>query len=224
MTAIVASPDWYKGITILLEVFAMLVAWGVVYAGVHAFRVTKERKHLYFAIAFGLIAVSFAGRLFTATTVALEDFNHQIVIPSANAVGIGDNLFSLGHLSYVWLMLAAYAILLGLAMKWQRKREFGVVLALVTVIATTSISVSWPFYMASLALLFCVALQHYFNFKERRAKSAYWIFFAFALLTIEPLLYLLSGFLPGLIAAAYLVRLIAYLTILRTLWKVFSDG
>jgi hypothetical protein len=222
MVAIVAMPEWYKGLTILLEIFTMLVAFGVVYAGVHAFKVTRQRKHLYFAIAFGLLSASFIGRLFVQLTLALEEFNQRIVSPAIATAGLQENFFSLGHVTYIWLVLAAYAILMGLAFKWERKREVGVLLALTTVVAATSTTLSWPFYMASLALLFCIAVQHFLNFKERRANSAYWIFFAFTLLTLEPLLYLLAFFMPELIAAGYVVRLIAYVVILRTLWKVLA--
>ncbi|MEK6822607.1 MAG: hypothetical protein AABY13_02165, partial [Nanoarchaeota archaeon] len=189
----------------------------------HAYRVTNERKHLYFATAFGLISLSFLGRLFAAATIALNAFSEAVVEPASSALGVGWQIFSLGRLAYVWLVLAAYGILLGLALKWQRKRDVLVLLALTTVITATSVIDSWPFYLASLALVFCIALQHYFNYRQRKAATAYNIFVAFGLLTLEPFLFLLASAEPALIAAAYGVRLIAYLIVLKTLWKVLSN-
>lgn len=221
MAALIASPDWFRGVDILLEVFTMLAALAVVYAGAHAYKVTKQRKHLYFAAAFGILALSFAARLFTAATIIFEEFRQGIVTPALAMTGVGWDAFSLGRLGYVWFVLAAYAILLGLSMHWTRKREFLAVIGLTTIIAATSIVASWPFYLASLVLLFSIAMQHGLNYAATRSQASLRIFGAFAFLTLEPLLYILSFVDPAMIAAAYMIRLLAYLFVLVTIWRVF---
>lgn len=222
MEALVVTPQWFRGFDIVLEVITMLIALGVVYAGVKAWRLTQERKHLYFAGAFGLIALSFAGRLFALATIALNSFSEDLVEPALNALGVGWQVFTLGRIVYAWLVLTAYAVILTLALRWHRKRDFGIVLALTTVITATTIYANWPFYLGSLAVVFWIALQYYLNHAERRSATTFAIFCAFALLALEPLMHLLAVFEPALVPVGYGVRLVAYLAILRTLWRVLS--
>jgi hypothetical protein len=220
MDALVAVPQWFHGGDIVFEIVTCLIAFGLVYAGYKAWRLTGERKHGYFAAAFGLISLSFLARLFATATINLEAFSRTLVIPLTQAVGTGWRIFSIGRVGYVWLVLAAYALLLALALKWQRKRDYIILLSLVTIIAAASISVSWPFLVASLVLLFAIALQHYLNYQDKHSKLAFGTFIAFAFWSLEPLLYLLGDFDPSLVVAGYVVRMLAYLMLLRTVWRV----
>ncbi len=219
---LVSSPNWFHGFDVALEAISMLIAAGIFYAGILAWRFTKERKFLYFGGAFGLIAASFAGRLFAAATIALGPEGEGIVAPVLDSIGVGWRAFSLGRLVYIWLMLAAYSGLLGLALHWHRKREYITILGLVTVIAATSVLEAWPFYLASLILTFAIALQNYLNYAKNHVPTQLASAMAFALLSLEPLLYLLA---PGdslLIAAAYVARLVAFIMMFGILRRVLS--
>jgi hypothetical protein len=220
MQALINVPQWFHGGDIVFEIVTCLIALGLVYAGFNAWRLTGERKHGYFAAAFGLISISFLMRLFATATINLEAFSENVVTPAANAIGAGWTIFTMGRVAYVLLVLTAYALLLALALKWQRKREFIILLALVAIIAATSVLLNWPFLVASLVLLFAIALQHYLNYVQKRSRLAFGTFVAFALWSLEPLLYLLSEFDPALVVGAYVVRLFAYLMLLRIAWRL----
>lgn len=220
MVALIAVPQWFHGADIILEIVTLIIALGLVYAGFKGWRLTGERKHGYFAAAFGLISLSFLMRLFATVTINLEAFSETIVEPAADAIGAGWRIFSIGRIAYVLFVLAAYALLLALALKWQRKREFFILLALVAIIASASVLQNWPFLVASLVLLFAISLQHYLNYQQKRSPLAFSAFVAFALWSLEPLLYLLAQFDPALVVAGYVVRMFAYLMLLRVAWRL----
>jgi len=220
MDALIAVPQWFHGIDIIFEIVTLIIALGLVYAGFKGWRLTGERKHGYFATAFGLISLSFLMRLFATATINLNAFSEAIVEPAADAIGAGWTIFTMGRIAYVLLVLASYALLLALALKWQRKREFFILMALVTVIAGTSVTQNWPFLVASLVLLFAIALQHYLNYQQKHSPLAFSAFVAFALWSLEPLLYLIGRFDPVLFVAGYVVRMFAYLMLLRVAWRL----
>jgi hypothetical protein len=218
---LVYSPLWFHGIDIVLEVFSVLAAVLITLVGYRAYKLTKESKYFYFSLAFALITLSFLARAIT-TGVVLDQIANpgMLAAPSFDLV---ESIFSMGRFVYYILVLFAYLILLALSMRITSKRLI-FLLSLFMVMFAVSAFGNTPliFYVVSLLLLGFIAWQYRDNYLAKRKSGALLSLIAFALMTLEFVMFIGSLWAPSLVVAAYFFRLAAYVTLLSMIVRVYT--
>ena len=199
-----------NSIYIALEAFSVIAAILISILGYRAYKLTKEVKYLYFALAFAFITLSFVARAVTMGSVLFEinEIAHGGSSASFNEV---ENIFSAGRFAYFILVLGAYSILFALSQKITNKRLLAI-LGIFMVLFSTSAFAAMPvmFYIVSLVLLAFVAWQYRDNYVSKRKTSTFLTFTAFVLMMLETLMALVSLYYPQLVVGAYICRLLAY--------------
>ncbi len=220
---LVFNPFGLYGIDIILECFGVLAAVLISIIGYKAYKLTKERRFFYFSLAFVFITLSFIARALTAAVV-LGQVGAVAGTPSAALTLSGlESIFDLGRFVYFGLVFAAYLILLALSMRIYDKKLLGLLSIFMALFAFSAFdSLPIMFYLVSFVLLAFIAWNYRANYHEKKTKAAFLASFAFCILTLEPVFFIAGLVMKELSIGAYVVRLIAYVTLLLMLVKVYS--
>jgi len=231
MPTLVFSPEWCHGFDTLLESFSGIVALLIALAGYRAYKLAKDKKYFYFSAAFVFITLSFIARAFTTLYFVFRGLSDAPGAGIAQSLGhpiLGDfNIFVVGRFIYVLLTLFAYLILLLLSMRPADRKTDRRIIALLSVFvvlfAALSYANSLAFYLVALAFLIFITANFLNNCRSKRTTPSKLIFFAFAAMTFECLLWLFANYNPAslLVVVAYLARAVGYLLLLFTMLRVY---
>ncbi|MBI4150655.1 hypothetical protein HY492_00865 [Candidatus Woesearchaeota archaeon] len=219
---LVFNPFGLYGIDIILEGFGVLAAVLISIIGYKAYRLTKQKRFFYFSLAFMLITLSFIARAITAAVV-LGQVGAVSGASATATFSFLEQVFDWGRFVYFGFVLAAYLILLALSMRIY-DRKLIVLLSIFMGLFAFSAFDSLPllFYLVSFVLLAFIAWNYRANYHEKKTKAAFLASFAFCILTLEPLFFMASFLVKELAIGAYIVRLVAYVSLLLMLVKVYS--
>lgn len=219
---LVYSPLWFHGIDIALEVFSILAAVLISIMGYKSYRLTHDRKLLWFAAAFGFITLSFVARALTAAVV----LSQVGVIPGISApnpsLSLIESIFDGGRFAYFLLVFAAYLILYALSAKIGNKSLLALMSIFLGLFAFSAFEeIPIMFYIVSFVLLVFIAANYCKNYNSKKTRGALLTSTAFCVMTLEPVFFMLAIYYKPLVVAAYIIRLIAYVTLLVMLIRVY---
>ncbi len=183
ITATVKGPDWFFGVDACLEALAALAALLVFWQAYRIYKATKEKKYGYFAASFALLTLSFLSR--SAADALIEGlFNVNVEQHAAT-------IFIVGYLSHIILALIAYLILVAITYKITDKKIIALLL-LTLLPSMLSKSYYLSFYGLSVIYLAFISMAYWKNWSAVRTKSACLVFWAFLLMTIAQIQFLLA--------------------------------
>ena len=217
VSQIVITPQWFYGAATVLEAFAIIVAFFIAVLGYKAYKLTKEKQHLYFGAAFGLITLSFLAR--AATILYLSTESTAIIRELLTT-----NVFQLGRFFYVMLVLIAYLIILLIYTKLEHKKLIAVLLTAILAATFAIRNTTTTFFVISIVLLSFITAQLYDNYRIKQKKATFFIFIAFLLQVFQYLSFLGGSYYDGFYVGAYLLQFISYLILFITLLKVQLHG
>jgi hypothetical protein len=220
---LVYTPLWFHGIDIFLEVFSALAAVMISIVGYKAYKLTCDKKYMYFSTAFVFITLSFIARALTIGTVLLQFTNGGSTMgaggPSFNLL---EAIFGTGRFFYFLLVLFAFLILLALSMKIERKSVLFLLNIFMILFAATAFSSSpMIFYLASLVLLIFISAQYIANYKKKQTRATLLTAIAFSFMAFEFVMFISGVFYRPLVIGAYASRLISYAILLWMMIKVY---
>ncbi len=231
MPTLVFSPEWCHGFGTLLESFSGIVALLIALAGYRAYKLAKDKKYFYFSSAFVFITLSFLARAFTTLYFMFSGLNDVPGAGVAQSLGnpiFGDfNIFVIGRFAYVLLTLFAYLIILLLSMRptgrHTDKRLIVLLSIFVVLFSALSYSNALAFHLVMLTFLIFITANFLNNCRSKHTIPSKLIFFAFAAMTVECLLWLFANYNPAslLVMFAYFARAVGYLLLLFTMLRVY---
>ena len=214
---LLSAPTWFRGVDTFFEAFSILVAILIAVFSFKAYKLTKNRNHLYFGTAFGLISISFFAKVLTALFVY---FNRKSSIVGPGAASEVASLFHAGRLVYVLLVLIPFLMILMIYSKLENKRMIAVFLSFLLVFAVLSHQNILMFYLVALLLVAFITVHLFDNYKERKSVNAGLIFSAFFMLVIQYVLFILTPYTSIFYAGAYFMQFLAYSTLLTALLRM----
>lgn len=190
----IVSPRWFFGLDGTFELIAAAIAFVVALTAIKIWRMTKERTHGWFSVAFLLMSAGMAIRgiadlviekVITCAPAIRES------LPAAPGMSRTAFVFVTGYLGNIIFTLAAYVILVCLAFKI-RDKALALLLLLLT-IPTMMISASYflSYYWLSMILLAFVTLGYYRHCRE--TKKGRLVTGAFMLLALAQVQFVLSA-------------------------------
>ncbi len=225
VTGIVAGPRWFFGIDSVLEAVSMLICLTIFVFSLKLYRITKERRHLYFSAAFGLLTLAFFVRSITNLVIhfrTVSDWGMKHLPQMVVAKGILSvtKIFLLGYTIHIALTLMALALLVVLCLKIEDKKPYFLMLMMMSVLIYLSNSYFTSFYLLSLILLGFITCYYFQNFWTKRKAATLLTFIAFLLYTFAPLAFLFQKMFGLGYAVAYILQFSGFLTMLAALLVV----
>lgn len=222
VTGIITGPKWFFGIDSLLEAVSMLICFSIFAFSFKLYKITREKRHLYFSAAFGLLTLAFLVRSVTNLiihfrTVSDWGMQHLPQIVVAKGILSVTKIFLLGYIAHIALTLTALALLVVLCLKIEDKKPYFLLLLLMSVLVYLSNSYFASFYLLSLILLSFITYYYFKNFWTKRKAATLLTFVAFLLYTGAPLAFFSQKIFGLGYALAYILQFSGFLTMLAAL-------
>jgi len=190
----ISSPKWFFGLDGSFELIAAVITLIVAIAAWKIWRMTKERRHGWFSLAFIFLSAGMAARgiadLVIEKVVTCAPALRE-ALPAAPGMTRTAFVFIAGYLSNILFTLVAFIILVCLAF---RIRDKAIALLLfLLVIPTLMISASYflSYYWLSMILLAFIAFGHYRHCRE--TKKGKTVTMAFIFLGLAQVQFMLSA-------------------------------
>lgn len=221
--AFVVGPRWFYGIDYIFDFVSVIVGFMICYFSYKTYRYTSQKKYLYFAASFFLVASAFIAKILATIpvyskelkveTVGLVTVTSQVVKKVAwiNALGI-----SVARL----VMLFAFLILLLVALKIKDKKVIAL-LVYFLVISTTLVSASYiVFHMTLLIMLGILFLNYRQNCLKKKSLNAKLVMYSFFMLFLSQVFFVFEGLVKHFYVVGEGVQLIGYLILLVAMGKM----
>lgn len=219
---LVYSPLWFHGIDIALELFSILAAVLISIMGYKSYKLTNDRKLLWLAAAFGFITLSFLARALTAAVVLSQVGVIPGIAATNPSLSFIESVFDSGRFAYFLLVFAAYLIIYALSAKISNRNQLALMSIFLGLFAFSAFEeIPIMFYLVSFVLLVFIAANFCKNYRAKKSRGALLTSIAFCVMTLEPLFFMAGIYYKPLAVAGYAVRLIAYVTLLIMLFRVY---
>ncbi len=227
MFRILFSPKWFYGKDILIDIFSVLVLSLIAMFSIKYYKMDKSnKKYLWFAWSFILLAGSFVAKILTNFTIYYHTVNTKTIglfTFTYNTVSVSNILFVSGFFMYIFFTLIG---IIGLYLIYNKvpKSSIFILLFLAAVITYFSSHDYFVFHLTSFMLLLIISLkylEHYNNNEKRVSKI---LMISFFIITFSQFLFIFIGISEAFYVAAEIIQLTGYLLLLRTFIGVIKNG
>lgn len=223
---IVFTPDWFLASDVLIEIFSFVILFLFFYFSVKSYKLSKKKNSLYLGIGFLLIAIAELATIFTKLVLYYDTtFTHQIgrAIITYQIVKSVDIFYYIGFFFHKFLTLLGLYILYRLPLKKKKSRDVFIALYIIIIASLFSQSVYYLFHLTAFGLLVLIINNYYQIYKKNKSKNTKMLIIAFCLLAFSQILFLISQ-VGVLYAAAQVIQLVSYLTLLVLIIRILDYG
>lgn len=215
MTLLLNGPYWFRGIDAVLGIVYIVVTLLIALLSYRAYKHTEEKKYYYFTCAFGLMSLAFF--LYSLTTLLLVT---HISTTLTNLL----SQFDFAFLIHMFLIFAAYTILLVITLKIQQKKVIILLAALMFLFTVFAYQYYLKFHIISFLLLFFLAHQFWTNYLEKKNQNAKLVAIAFYLLTCAQIFYIGILYHELFYVIADIIQLFGFLVLFYMFLRVVYHG
>ena len=211
-----ATPTNLIGIESIVELASLLATFAIGYTSYKIFKLTSEKKYLYFSMSFIFLTLGFLIRSFINAGVY---FGRKDVVEIAINTPV-ITVYKALSLAYLMLVISAYLILIILTFKIQDLRLISLfaIFALVSVVASYKIFIVFP--ILSFLLLLYLFWYYYSSYKTKRNKNQIVIAAGFLVIAIAQIFFPLINKAPEWFVIGTAVQLLGYIILLASLIMV----
>ena len=223
----VFSPKWFYGFDSVIESIAVLVSILLVYYSYKCFKLTREKKYLYFSTAFLSLTFAFIVKIIgtlaiykpTITRTPLGSSIHQAF---TNLTPY--NLNAIALVMHYFFMLLGFIILFLIISRLTWKNQGVIVLLLYFTVLTTWLSIVHYqlFYVTSFVLLLLITYSYYQNYREIKNEKARFVTIAFGILLISQAFFVFAIYSGTIYVLAELIQLLGFIYLLIPFILIFK--
>ncbi len=215
--AYVFGPTWFYGIDYIFDLVSVLVGLLISYFSYKTYRYASQKKYLYFAASFFLVAMAFVAKILatipvyskklSVETVGLVTVTSQVIdkVKWINALGI-----SIARL----VMLFAFLILVLVSLKIKDKKVIALFVYFL-VISTALVSASYIVFHVTLFLMLGILFLSYrWNHLKVKSLNSGMVMYSFLLLFVSQVFFIFAGLVKHFYVIGESVQLIGYLILL----------
>ncbi len=219
------SPTWFYGIDTLFEAISLLVAFLVGYFSYKAYKFSSEKKHLYFAYSFFVIAISFFIKILTNVVIEYQSVKQAVyglLVVTTYTIHRLDYFYNFGVLTQKFLMLTALMAILYLNFRLKDSKLFFLLAYFILVTTLFSHYSYYVYHLTAALILGLIAFYYSKNCRIQKTKTAnlvkiafIWLFFSqlsFIFLELSSNFYVLGEILQ---LTGYLFLLYAFILVLK---------
>ncbi|MBS3128378.1 hypothetical protein J4410_04490 [Candidatus Woesearchaeota archaeon] len=207
MVVIANSPQWFLGVDSALEILFFFIALGIALFSMKIYRYTSRKRFLFFHLAFLFMAVSFLVRSVTNLFIYYQIKKDISVATKLAAVS---NIYDMGFLIHILLMLTAYMILIALSLELRDIRVITLLFLMVILAAVIATNTYTVYYVISVILLAYIVNHFRENAKKLGTKTSKAVFAAFSLLLLSQGVFLFVHMHPYMYLLGHLFQAMAY--------------
>ncbi|MBI2548252.1 hypothetical protein HYW21_02785 [Candidatus Woesearchaeota archaeon] len=217
MTEYFITLPWFRGVYVVFEMIALVVAFLIAFFSYRAYKYTAQKQFLMFAGAFLSIGFSFALKMVAHTLVFVNDLETKMVgsvvitqyvpqqIEWINLVGLFLHRFS---------MLFGYLIILAIVLRIRDQKIFYVLTYFIFITTIFSYNSYFVFHLTSIVLLLVIVGKYYYHYIHEKTQTTLPVAIAFTTLLISQILFILLAYTVTAYAIAEALQLIGFLILL----------
>src|SRR3990167_7916519 len=215
MILLLNGPYWFRGIDALFGLIYILVTLLIAAMSYKAYKMTEEKKYVYFAAAFGLMSLSF---------IVYSLINLALTTHISNTLSNILTNFDYGFLLHMLFMFAALTLLLVVTLKIEQRKVVILLFFLMLLFTAFSYQYYLKFHIVSFLLLFFLGHQFYTNYLEKKNFNAKLVFVAFYLLACAQVFFLAIIFNQNFYVVADILQLLGFGVLFYMFMRVLQHG
>lgn len=215
------GPVWAYGVDVGIQFFGALIALFIAIYGYKAYKLTQDKKYLYFGSAFGLL--SFNLFLFVLMIPAL--YVYYTYFKNIDP-GLLLNVSHILNFIYMFVTLMAYAVFIVIYAGMARRSLMLLLGSLVfSLVVYSYLSVSFVgFNLIALLLLAFVIAYNAKNYILGKKRQSALVLSAFILIALGHLFFILEIFNSLFYVIGHITQLIGYISLLIVVLRVMKHG
>ncbi|MBU0470969.1 MAG: hypothetical protein KKA62_06065 [Nanoarchaeota archaeon] len=226
------TPGWFNGYDLLFDGIVLVIALLIAAYSWRIYRIHKTNRFAYFSLAFIMVALSLAFKMFTNSVLYSFPVRETMALVLSPAVGEGlrysDLFYRAGFFLQMAFMLGAWLLIFLISQKSRNRlntfhelTQIGLFVYLVLLISVISNFKFVVFYLTSAVLLGLIVLNYYKNcLNVGKKKNASRVLVAFLFLLFGYLSWVFVFLYGSLYAIGELFMLIGFLLLLYTYRKI----
>lgn len=225
------TPGWFNGYDLLFDSIGLVVALLIAGYSWRIYRLNKENRFMYFSLAFLLVSLSLAFKMFTSGVLyyfPVRETVAQVLRPAAGSgLKYSALFYRAGFFFQMASMLGAWLVIFFISQKSRARLTkfyevsqiglFAYLLLLISVISNFKYVV---FYLTSSVLLSLIVLNYYKNYLTTRKKNALRVMTAFMFILAGNLFLVFVSLNNSFYALGEMLMVVGFLLLLYTYRKV----
>ncbi len=225
------TPTWFHGWDIIFEGVSLIVALLIAAYSWKVYRLNSENRYAYLSLAFVLVALGFAFKMFTSSVLyftPIRDATAAVLKPVA-----GERL-EFSHLLYrgsffmqMISFMGAWLLMFFLSQKSRARlhklhelTQIGLFVYLVLLISIVANFKYQVFYLTSTVILSLIVLNYYKNYLNTRTKNSLRVMLGFMFLLLGNIFLVFVFLSNSLYVIGEFLMLIGFLLLLYTYMRV----
>ncbi|MBI2208623.1 hypothetical protein HYU50_03940 [Candidatus Woesearchaeota archaeon] len=222
----VFSPNWFYGFDSIIELIAILVSILLVYYSYKCFKLTKEKKYLYFSAAFLSLTFGFIAKIIGTLAIYKPSITRTALGSSIHEAFTGLTPYNINAIALVmhfFFMLLGFMILFLIISRltWKNQRVIALLVYFVFIATWLSIIHYQLFYFTSFVLLSLITYSYYQNYREVKSKKAGFVTIAFGILLISQAFFVFVIYSRIVYVLAELIQLLGFVYLLIPFILIF---
>lgn len=226
MVQVVFSPKWFWGKDILIDSVALLVLLLIAVFAAKYYRIKKGKKHLYLALSFCLIALSFFSKILINFTIYYQVLHTQVIgsIKYTQVVLESSEILAVSGLFFYRLFTLLGLFLLYSIYEKQSKANIALMIYFIVISIFFSKEGYYIFYLTSLILLGVISNRFYQNYRKNKEKSSGMLAASFSVITLSQIFFMFVDFTKHFYVVGEIVQLVGYAILLAAFITVLKHG
>lgn len=215
----VFSPKWFYGFDSIIEIIAIIISLLLVYYSYKCYKLTGEKRFLYFSIAFISLTLAFFTKIIGTLAIYSRDVRESALAKTMDSAFESITIFSINSAAF---LLHTFFMIFGIMMlfliisklTWENKRVIAMLLYFV-IIATWLGAIHYQlFYATTFVMLTLISLSYYQNYKEIKSENAKLVAYAFLILLISNAFFIFIIYSKTIYVIAELLQLLGFIYLL----------
>jgi len=223
----VFSPKWFYGFDSFIELIAIIVSLLLVYYSYKCFKLTREKRYIYFSTAFLSLTFAFIAKIIGTLAIYKPAIMESTLGGSIQQTFAKVTLFEINALSFIvyfFFMLLGFMILFLIVSKlsWKNQKVIALLIYFVFIATWISIIHYQLFYLTSFVLLLLITYSYYNNYREIKSKKARFVLISFSMLLVSQVFFVFVIYSRTLYVLAELIQLLGFIYLLIPFMLIFK--
>ncbi len=226
------TPSWFNGYDLVFEGISLVVALLIAAYSWKIYRMSHENRYGYFSLAFILIGVSLAIKMFTYGVLYFEPLREGVATALTPVVGTGLQFADLFYRAAFFLQMAgllgAWMLVFFISQKSRERlhsyyevSQIALFLYLILLICFVSNFQYTVFYLTSAVILGLTVLNYYKNYLNSKSNNkAFLVMIAFLFVLLSNISFIFVFLWESMYVAGEVFLLIGFLLLLYTYRQV----
>lgn len=225
------TPDWFNGWDLIFEGISLIIAFLIAAYSWKVYRMSSEKKFMYFSLAFILISLGFLFKLITHGTLyysSLQKVADTVLMPLTKGGNYYRDLFyRTGFFLEMISMLLGWLLIFFISQKSRSRltkfyeiSQIGLFIYLVGLISFVSNFEYFVFYLTSSVILGIIVLNYYKNYLTTQSRNSYLVMNSFLLVLLSQFFFVFVFVWKELYVLGEIFLLIGFLSLLYTYRRI----